>query len=104
MTKKLVKILTPIVLSVALIVGGTVSIAQAANGARACSHDNWIEDNYWVDYVDRGDGVFHEVYEWQERYCMDCGAYYNHRRSYIDYEEHSGWSGGRCGYCGGSIK
>lgn len=77
MTRKLIKTLLSTALSAALMVGATAVTAFAAENAEsACSHSWYILDDYYYTY-EYIDGDNHNVSGWEERYCRDCGAYFN---------------------------
>lgn len=84
------------VLVCATLVVGTAMTVYAAE--TACSHSNYSVEDAWTGYTDGFNDDFHWCFDWEDRYCLDCGGYYSVKVN--TYTDDHGYIDGVCVYCG----
>lgn len=95
MAKKMSKTLLSTLLCATLVVGTAMTVCAAES---ECSHKNYIVENEWSTYTDGFNDDCHWCFDWEERYCLDCGAYFEELVN-TDIDDHA-FVEDVCVYCG----
>lgn len=94
MKRKMFKNLSALVVSVTLLVGGTMTVCAAAGSG--CAHDYTIKEYESVTINSLGYDT-HEIIIETEYYCLDCGAYFT---EVVTKTDPHNYVGGVCSECG----